>query len=178
MTRVLIAVDETEESVHAAKAARELFGTEAEYLAVSVADEDLDADSMPWWRPSWGIAYPVPYGRVFPYPAVTGHDQLGRSEGEGRDAAPVEVAQRDARSTADRSGIPGAETVGQVGDPADAVTRVAEDRAADVIVVGSRNRGWLDRLFDSSVSKEVLEHAHIPVLVVRYRPGDEPVYDL
>jgi nucleotide-binding universal stress UspA family protein len=79
--------------------------------------------------------------RVFPYPAVAGRDQPRRSadEAQRQAAAPIEIAQREARVAADESGLGDAEAVGEVGDPADVVTQVAKERSVDVIVVGSRN---------------------------------------
>jgi len=42
----------------------------------------------------------------------------------------------------------------------------ADDCDADVIVVGSPNRSWLEALFDSSISRRVTMFAPCPVLVV------------
>ena len=47
-----------------------------------------------------------------------------------------------------------------------AVLRAAEERHVDVIVVGTEERGWFDRLLRPSVSKEIVKQAHVPVLVV------------
>ena len=44
--------------------------------------------------------------------------------------------------------------------------RAADERKVDVIVVGTHERGWLDRVIRPSVSKEILKHAHVPVLLV------------
>src|SRR5918995_1205074 len=106
MTRVLVAVDDTEGSVRAAETAHRLFGDEAEYLAVNVAN------------------------------------------------------------VADQSGLPDATAVGEEGDPASAILRAAEERGVDVIVVGTEERGWLDRFLRPSVSKEIVRQAHVPVLIV------------
>jgi nucleotide-binding universal stress UspA family protein len=42
----------------------------------------------------------------------------------------------------------------------------AEDRGADVIVVGSHGRTGVKRLFLGSVSERVVRHATCPVLVI------------
>jgi nucleotide-binding universal stress UspA family protein len=55
----------------------------------------------------------------------------------------------------------------EVGDVAQTVVRVAEELAADVIVVASHGRTGLERLFLGSVSEHIVRHAHCPVLVVR-----------
>jgi nucleotide-binding universal stress UspA family protein len=60
------------------------------------------------------------------------------------------------------------------GDPAQAICRAAEDRGAELIVVGSRGLGKLHRLLLGSVSRAVVEGAPCSVLVVRHAAaGDE-----
>ena len=66
-----------------------------------------------------------------------------------------------------RSGLEDAQAVGEVGDPVDAIERAAQELDADLIVVGSNDRNFLQRLFSPSVSKGLVEHADRPVLVVR-----------
>lgn len=59
-----------------------------------------------------------------------------------------------------------AEAVGGMGEPAKAIAELAENRSADLIVVGTRELGWLERALGQSVSAGVLHHAHCDVLVV------------
>jgi nucleotide-binding universal stress UspA family protein len=53
------------------------------------------------------------------------------------------------------------------GEPAAAIVDCARDREADVIVVGSRGLGAVRRLILGSVSREVVEAADRPVLIVK-----------
>jgi nucleotide-binding universal stress UspA family protein len=53
------------------------------------------------------------------------------------------------------------------GDPAHEILAAAEDRGADLIVMGSRGLGGLDRLLLGSVARNVLSHAHCSVLILR-----------
>lgn len=53
-----------------------------------------------------------------------------------------------------------------VGDPADSIVQVAEQNEATLIVVGTREPGFLQRIVGSSVSQAVSRHAHCDVLIV------------
>jgi nucleotide-binding universal stress UspA family protein len=48
----------------------------------------------------------------------------------------------------------------------DALIQVAEERRADLIVVGTREPGFLSRLFEGSVSRDLAKRAHCDVLIV------------
>ena len=59
-----------------------------------------------------------------------------------------------------------ADLVPSVGTPAEAIVRLAEERGADLIVVGTRHKRFLERLVEGSVLQEVLRRARCDVLVV------------
>jgi nucleotide-binding universal stress UspA family protein len=59
-----------------------------------------------------------------------------------------------------------ADFVASVGPPAEAIVRLAQERGADLIVVGTRHKGFLERLVEGSVLQEVLRRAECDVLVV------------
>jgi nucleotide-binding universal stress UspA family protein len=59
-----------------------------------------------------------------------------------------------------------AQTVLATGDPAEAIVQLAEKRSADLIVVGTREPGFWERLLGHSVSASVQRHAHCDVLIV------------
>ena len=59
------------------------------------------------------------------------------------------------------------------GDPASMICRVAEEIEADLIVVGTGDRGWLGRLVDPSVSSSVASDAPCSVLIVRPDPTED-----
>lgn len=155
----LLAVDETEESIEAARAARALFGSEATYLAVNVADQ------RPRWTTTpllWGGVYPFPWAEPYPPTVDAAADRTEEAMAAAHSTA--EGATRDAGVTA--------ETRVEIGDPVDAVLDAAQQHDADVIVVGSSMKRWWQRLFDRSVSQEILEAARRPVLVVPHAMGE------
>ena len=63
-------------------------------------------------------------------------------------------------------GLP-AEAVTRSGDAAHEIVTVAAERGADLIVTGSRCLHGLDRWVLGSVARNVLQHAHASVLIVR-----------
>jgi nucleotide-binding universal stress UspA family protein len=62
----------------------------------------------------------------------------------------------------------------KVGRPDAEIVNLAEELAADLIVVGSRGLGPLKRALMGSVSESVLHHAHTSVLVARGAPISFP----
>jgi nucleotide-binding universal stress UspA family protein len=58
------------------------------------------------------------------------------------------------------------EFAGVVGQPIAEIVDVAEQRNADLIVVGTREPGLLERLLAGSVSQGVARHARCDVLIV------------
>ncbi len=87
------------------------------------------------------------------------------------DRALTEQAREAARAEADKvlAGLgesrPDAVTVTAVnGFPVEEILAAAED--ADMIVLGSRGVGGFNRLLLGSVSSQIAQHAHCPVLIV------------
>lgn len=162
MPLILVAVDESDESISAAREARQLFGADAEYLAVNVAQ------GVPTWAPTgtvWGAVYPYPYAA--PYPLVE----------EEVSSEPMEEVTDDARQVAREraaeAGIVAPAAVGEVGDPATAILDAATSHDADVIVVGASRKGWWERLVEGSVTKQLTSRSTVPILIAG-QSADEP----
>lgn len=58
------------------------------------------------------------------------------------------------------------ELVQSVGQPAEAIVALAEERKADLIVVGMRKKGFFERLVEGSVAQDVMRRATCDVLAV------------
>jgi nucleotide-binding universal stress UspA family protein len=98
-------------------------------------------------------------------PILTG---IGRTAGP---VDPVDPPEKHAQElAAARSYLEGqavkAEYVPAVGEPADTIVEVAQERGADLIVVGTGEPNVIRRLLGQSVSDAVAHHAHCDVLIV------------
>jgi nucleotide-binding universal stress UspA family protein len=148
VTRILVALDDTDASHRAADFVHRLFGEgTTEVLAISVARVPA-----PW------IPVGIEYGAVYPWPMV------GAQPDEVEEA--VKATTEEAEHTIHDSGLDEAEALVSIGDPVEEITRAAADHGADLIVVGSHHKNLLERFFQGSVSEKLVRDATIPVLVV------------
>jgi nucleotide-binding universal stress UspA family protein len=102
---------------------------------------------------------------------VTSATPVTASPGRSAGADPVDDAATElvhlaaARAYVDKQGLSG-EYVEALGSPGQSIVTLADQRSADLIVVGTGERGMLERLFGSAVSDSVAHHAHCDVLIV------------
>jgi nucleotide-binding universal stress UspA family protein len=84
-----------------------------------------------------------------------------------RQLARARAALDRAKAEAEAIGVEASYEIRE-GDPADEILRIAADRQADLVVLGSRGLGAIRGALLGSVSKAVVSGSDRPVLVVKY----------
>jgi nucleotide-binding universal stress UspA family protein len=61
------------------------------------------------------------------------------------------------------------------GNPADELTRYAEENKMDIVIMGTLGKSGIDRFLLGSVTENILRHSKVPVMVVKekYKPWAE-----
>jgi nucleotide-binding universal stress UspA family protein len=143
--KILIGVDETDASRHAVETAWELFGSNGSYTIACIFER------QPFIVGGLGVGTSVAsmYAQL--------DDDVGR-----------QLATNAASGA--RAAVPADADVNfhtDVGHAATAIIDAAEEYESDLIVIGSHDRSFWERLFSPSVGRFLVDHAPCPVLVVR-----------
>jgi nucleotide-binding universal stress UspA family protein len=78
----------------------------------------------------------------------------------------VDATLREAAEQIQQAGVE-VETYARQGDPADAILDVAEEKGADLIVVGNKGMSGAKRFLLGSVPNKVSHHAPCSVMIIR-----------
>jgi nucleotide-binding universal stress UspA family protein len=152
MRTIVVGYDGTGESERALARAAELArALTARLIVVSVGRVQLviTADSV---LPAGATGVPVP---IEPRPVPPQPDEPDEAA-ILRDRARGLLAQHDVD----------VEYVSELGDPAERLLEVADEREADMIVVGSRERSFIERLLGGAIDEKLARKAHRDVLLV------------
>ena len=149
MSTVLIAVDGSASDPSVIRKTLDVLGEDHEYVVVSVSNEPAMLGAM-------SLSYAS--ASVLAVPTLSRF-----ADGMGLDA---DAAEDIAEHAAEHAGLTGADSVGEVGDPATVLIEIAKTRNAAVIAIGASDRNWFSRLFDPSVEAAVVHRAPCPVLVI------------
>ena len=100
---------------------------------------------------------------------VSAYQPVPEGGPEGWSVSPHDEVERALREAAGEIAAAGVEvtTYARQGDPAAALLDVAEERGADLIVVGNKGMTGADRFLLGSVPNKVTHHAPCSVLVIR-----------
>ena len=107
-------------------------------------------------------------------PLVHSHPRVPATPDRERPSIATPEDVERATATLVERGI-AAEGVEATGDPASSIAQLAERRGVDVVVIGSRGLGPVQRLLGQSVSQAVSRRVRCDVLIVHPGPeqGDE-----
>jgi nucleotide-binding universal stress UspA family protein len=159
--KVLIAGDDTDRSVEMARKVREMFGQDAEYFVLTVANEseakvatDVRAALPPTVLGGLASAPAVVTGAITTPPDHDPHPN------------PIDISEQRAGNLAASAGLAGAHALGDVGNPRTAIKNATRDHDVDVVVVRQEHRSWVNRLFTSSVADDMVKSNAKPVLLM------------
>jgi nucleotide-binding universal stress UspA family protein len=159
MQTIVVGYDGSPESERALDRAAELGeGLAARLVVVSVERSSRVPVAVPVPKPEPGLV-PSPAGGALP-PSLP--------EPEPARPEPKDLARRQleqARMALARRRVE-AEYLAEVGSPAERLLEVAEQREADLLVVGRRQHGLLERLLARPVEEAVARRARRDVLLV------------
>jgi nucleotide-binding universal stress UspA family protein len=140
----------------------------AEALAARLVVVSVSEAPLPPSAPGLGPTGPmlVPGGATGP--VLTGGTTSLSEPEPGRQPDPEELARGQLEQARSRlaSRSLDADYVAEVGSPAERLLAVADERDADLLVVGSGDRGLLERLLAPSVEKTVARRSERDVLIV------------
>ena len=158
--------DGSDESLRALRRALEYAGTFSSRLVVvsvtksspALGPEAGDATAASLVAPGAAVPVALAPGAVPPADELDVENSAPASDLAERQRERVRSLVRDAASQV--------EILSEVGDTAERVLDAAGRRGAGLIVVGSRDRGFFERLFSKPVDEAVAERASADVLVV------------
>jgi nucleotide-binding universal stress UspA family protein len=119
------------------------------------------------------ISDPVYYSSVEYSPIMGLTDSLGVDplKFEGTDRL-KEVSQHFLDNTKKNLGDETIQTKLKEGDFADSILTASKEMHADVIVMGSHSRKWLENIVMGSVAEKVLRHTSVPLFIVPTKKRD------
>jgi nucleotide-binding universal stress UspA family protein len=65
------------------------------------------------------------------------------------------------------------QTILKEGETADSILEAAKDLNADIIVLGTHSRKWLENILMGSVTENVLKHSTLPLFIIPTKKQDE-----
>lgn len=84
------------------------------------------------------------------------------------DAEEVLALERDLQHVAAHHAVRATVKVSILEDPGVSILRVASEQRCDLIALGTRGRGGVERALFGSVADHVMRHAQCPVLMIRH----------
>jgi nucleotide-binding universal stress UspA family protein len=164
---IVVGYDSSEESQRAVTRAAEVAEAFSSHLVVVSVTKPMPEETTPILEQAPSASMIVP-GAAPPIAVPAGDTPAPRELEVERSPTTGDLAERQLEHA--RLAVAGhsvnVEFVSALGDIADRVLDVAQDRDSDLIVVGSRERGFFERMFSTPVDEEVARNADADVLLV------------
>jgi nucleotide-binding universal stress UspA family protein len=113
------------------------------------------------------ISDPVYYSSTeySPIMGYTGYMDMGQIQLESVDGL-KDASEKYLIKIREHLGDKNIPTIIKEGDFADSILATASEIKADVIVMGSHGRRWLDEILMGSVTEKVLHHSSVPLFII------------
>jgi len=106
-----------------------------------------------------------------PIMGFSGYTDIGQLELESVDGI-KKASQHFLDKSKHHLGDESIKTLVADGDFCESILKAARDVHADVIVIGSHSRKWLEKIVMGSVTEQVLDHTSIPLFIVPTKKHD------
>jgi nucleotide-binding universal stress UspA family protein len=110
----------------------------------------------------------VEYSPVMGFTGFIDMSQIQLESEEGLKKASLHYLDKSKKHLGDKTIV----TIVKEGDFADSILNTAEELNADIIVVGSHSRKWLENIIMGSVTEKVLRHTSKPLFIIPTRKLD------
>lgn len=102
------------------------------------------------------------YGPIMGYTGYANSDMLKIIDPDELKQASLDFLNQTKKHLNDES----IQTIVSQGDTSSTIINIANEKNADVIVMGSHSRRWLEKILLGSITEEVLRHSTIPLFIV------------
>jgi len=153
---IVVAIDGSSTADHAFREALKLATINTKITAVAVLDNPLQS-------------YSTPYSNMFNFEEA--HAQfhtIADSILENAETEAMRIANIKIKTCLVDMGSNSGHN-----DIAPAITRVADDYHADLIVIGTHGRSGIKRFFLGSVAEQLIRQSRVPVLLIRSPDADD-----
>jgi len=108
------------------------------------------------------------YSPIMGFSGYINVDPLQLDSVEGLKKASLQYLDKSKQHLGDKT----IQTLVKEGDFADTILETAKEEHANIIVLGSHSRKWLENIVMGSVTEKVLHHTSIPLLIVPTKKQD------
>ncbi len=106
--------------------------------------------------------YSTEYSPIMGFNGFMETSQIQMDSGDGLKQAALHFLDKSRQHLGDKS----IQTLLKEGDFAESILQTAKELHADVIILGSHSRKWLENIVMGSVTEKVLRHTPVPLFII------------